>query len=301
MKTLKVVSISLGSSNRDHEAKINLLGKDVIIKRIGCDGNLEKAQKLAKTIDGYVDAIGIGGIDFYLKIFNDKYPLYDALKIKKLIQKTPVVDGSGLKDAIEPNIPKYIINQLNINPKVTKVFFVCATNRFSLAYSFENLGFNMIYGDLMIALKLPIPVKSLKTGQILAKIFAPIATKLLPYHFIYPTSKNLIRKEKYTYYFNWADIIAGDFNYILQRAPLNLKDKILVTTTVTSENINEMKERKVKYIITTYPQINGRAFGANVIEALLIALSEKKRILTHIEYKQLIDLLKFYPQIIKLN
>ncbi|HBC74329.1 MAG TPA: quinate 5-dehydrogenase, partial [Candidatus Wallbacteria bacterium] len=60
MKTLKVVSVSLGASDRDHEAQIELLGKKIHISRIGSDGDIQKARRLAASLDGRVDAMGLG-------------------------------------------------------------------------------------------------------------------------------------------------------------------------------------------------------------------------------------------------
>jgi hypothetical protein len=302
MKTLKVVSVSLGASDRDHEAQIELLGKKIHIRRIGSDGDVQKARRLTASLDGRVDAMGLGGIDFYLSIKGDKYALPDAFKIAGAAKKTPMVDGSGLKNSVEDKIAGLLIKELKINPAAANVFFVCATNRAMMAESFENAGFNMIFGDLMTSAGLPIPIKSLNAGRIAAAIFAPIVTKLLPYSFIYPVTKDDGgHREKFGDYFRWADIIAGDFNYIKRRAPLYLGGKIIVTTSVTKENAEDLKRRKVSYLVTTYPRIEGRAFGANVIEALLIAVSGRNRALYPGEYLELINKIKFTAEIEKLN
>ena len=58
----RVVSVSLGSSARDHSAKVNLLGEDFEISRVGTDGKLDEAIAKVRELDGKVDAIGLGGI-----------------------------------------------------------------------------------------------------------------------------------------------------------------------------------------------------------------------------------------------
>lgn len=302
MKKLEVVSVSLGPSARNHEAEIELLGRKVRVRRIGTDGDVERARSLAATIDGRVDAIGLGGIDFYLSIKGDKYPLPDAFRIAGAAKKTPVVDGSGVKNSVEDGIPAMLVRELGIEPRATKVFFVCATNRALMAESFEKAGFDIIFGDLMASAGLPLPIRSLAAGKIAAKIFAPLVTRLLPYRFIYPVTKDDgERREKFGDYFRWADIIAGDFNYIKRRAPLDLSGKTIATTSVTAENIEDMRSRGASHIVTTYPRIGGRAFGANVIEALLVAISGKNRALSRGEYLELIKAVNFMPEIIKLN
>jgi hypothetical protein len=61
------------------------------------------------------------------------------------------------------------------------------------------------------------------------------------------------------------------------------------------------KKCGVKYLITTTPVLEGRSFGTNMMEAALIAISGKGRVLTHDEYNELLDRLGFEPQLQELN
>ena len=94
MKT--IVSVSLGSSSRDHRAHVNLLGEEFDISRVGTDGKLDVALKKIEELDGKVDAIGLGGIDVYLYAGTKRYALRDGLRLLNAAKITPVVDGSGL-------------------------------------------------------------------------------------------------------------------------------------------------------------------------------------------------------------
>ncbi|MEZ7892220.1 MAG: quinate 5-dehydrogenase [Candidatus Wallbacteria bacterium] len=293
-----VYSISLGSSVRNHRAKLKLLGHDINIERIGTDGDIKKACSLISELDGYADAFGLGGIDFYLSILGDKYRLPDAFKIAACARKTPIVDGCGVKNLVENKIPEILINKLKIKPHETRVFFICALNRALLAESMEKSGFKMLFGDFMSATKLPIPVHSLKTGRIFAAMVVPFVVNLLPYSFLYPVGRDQTeRKERFTKYFKEADIIAGDFNYINRHAPSDLKGKTIIATTVTPENIESLRERGVKCLVTTSPLIDGRSFGANVIEAAIVAAAGRKKALCPGEYLEIINKIKFEPYV----
>jgi len=59
----RVISVSIGSSKRDHYVETEIMGEKFVIERIGTDGSIEKAIDLIQNIDGKVDAIGMGGID----------------------------------------------------------------------------------------------------------------------------------------------------------------------------------------------------------------------------------------------
>ena len=61
-----------------------------------------------------------------------------------------------------------------------------------------------------------------------------------------------------------------------QFMPDRLDGKIVLTNTVTPANVEELRSRGVKTLITTTPDFGGRSFGTNVIEAALLALLGKK-------------------------
>jgi hypothetical protein len=61
------------------------------------------------------------------------------------------------------------------------------------------------------------------------------------------------------------------------------------------------KQCGVKYLLTTTPVLDGRSFGTNMMEAALIAISGKGRVLTREEYNELLDQLGFEPQLQELN
>lgn len=57
----RVVSISLGSSKRDHQVETEFLGEKFRIERIGTDGDMERMITMIRELDGRVDAFGLGG------------------------------------------------------------------------------------------------------------------------------------------------------------------------------------------------------------------------------------------------
>src|SRR5579871_5129054 len=104
----KVVSVSLGSSTRDHRAQVTFMGEDFDISRVGTDGKLDAAIAKVKELDGHVDAIGLGGIDVYLYAGRHRYALRDGLRLLEAAKTTPVVDGSGLKNTLERAAVKFM-------------------------------------------------------------------------------------------------------------------------------------------------------------------------------------------------
>ena len=59
-------------------------------------------------------------------------------------------------------------------------------------------------------------------------------------------------------------------------------------------------ERGVTHVITTTPQLDGRSFGTNMMEAALTAVADKKRPLSHAELSDMLRQLNMKPSIHKL-
>ncbi len=103
-----VISISLGSSKRNHTVEAEFLGEKFLIERIGTDGDMNKAEALLKELDGKVDAFGMGGIDLYIVTGGRRYAIRDAERLARAVTKTPIVDGGGLKNTLERRVIRYL-------------------------------------------------------------------------------------------------------------------------------------------------------------------------------------------------
>lgn len=296
----RIVSVSLGSQTRDHRAEVEFLGEKVVVERIGTNGDLQKAIGLISSLDGQVDAFGMGGIDLYLFAGSKRFIIKDAAQLAKAARKSPIVDGSGLKNTLERRLVNFLQNRVDLDLKGKKVLMVSGVDRFGMAEAFYGLGCRMVFGDLIFALGIPIPIRTLRSLRILAHILLPVITRL-PFTVLYPTgSKQETVTPKYAKYYEEADLIAGDFLYIKKYMPANLAGKIIVTNTVTSADLAELGKRGASLLVTSTPEIAGRSFGTNVMEALLVSFAGKKPAeLREQDYLDLLEKLKFEPRVVK--
>lgn len=299
----RAVSISIGSSKRDKAVEVTLLGERVSIERIGTDGDMEAAAVKYKELDGIVDAFGVGGADLGLMVDDKWYPLYSVQPMVRYVKKTPVVDGTGLKTTLERQSAPYLDAHLKeyVDRLGRRAFIMTGADRWGLTRSFIDAGYECVFGDLMFSLGIPIPLRSDKQLKTLAALFMPIAGRL-PFDWVYPTGeKQEERKPKHVNLFQWATVIAGDCHYIKRYMPADMRGKVIVTNTTTHEDVEFFRRSGVKYLLTTTPVLEGRSFGTNMMEAALIAVSGKRRVLTREEYTALLDQLGFGPQLQKLN
>lgn len=296
----RIVSVSIGSSTRDKSVEAVILGEKYLIERIGTDGDIKKAIEMLKSLDGKVDAFGLGGIDLYLGAGSGKrYLLREAIPIMNAARVTPIVDGSGLKKTLEKKIIEFLENGGIFKIKDKKVLITSAIDRYKMAETFVKYGANLVIGDLIFALGIPVTLQNLKSLKIIASILMPVISRL-PFEMLYPTGekqKEVHGKRFDRFYLN-ADIIAGDFHYVKKYMPDRLENKIIVTNTVTEEDVEFLKYRGVEMLVTTTPELDGRSFGTNVMEALLVSASGKRpEDLSEQDYYDMLEELDFKPRI----
>ncbi|MFC4767868.1 quinate 5-dehydrogenase [Effusibacillus consociatus] len=294
----RVVSVSLGSSNRNHRVRTVFCGEEVEIERIGTDGDRKRLIQLIRELDGSVDAFGMGGIDRYIYVNQNRFTFREAEVIARAAVRTPILDGSGLKNTLERMVVEKLAGHPHVQLRGKKVLLVSGLDRFGMAEALVQNGCEVVFGDLMFGLGLPVPIRSLAALERTAKILAPLVTKL-PIRFLYPTGyKQEAVAGKFASFYADADVIAGDFHFIRRHLPEDLWGKIILTNTVTALDKSLLKERGVRLLITTTPHLEGRSFGTNVMEALLVALAgQKDGDLTESDYRKLIEEVGLEPYI----
>jgi len=300
----KVLGVSLGSSTRDHKVEIEILGEKMEIERRGTDGNVQKMMQIFQEYDGKVDAFGLGGTDLYLYSGpqGKRYTIKESERIVRVIKKTPIVDGTGIKYILEKNVVKYVETQTDIVFKGKKALVTITVDRFGMAEGLIEAGCEMIFGDLIFSLNIPIPLHSFRSIEIFARLLLPILV-YVPIKYLYPTGKKQEKSNlKYVKYFQNVDVVAGDYLSISQYMPEDMEGKIIITNTITSSNVDELRKRRASYLITTTPELKGRSFGTNVLQATLVAISGKSpEELKPDDYLKLIEKIGFKPRIEKLN
>lgn len=297
----RAVSISLGSSTRNKTVEFELLGEQVRIERIGCDGDEKQAQRLFTEMDGKVDAMGVGGIELYIRTAGREYPLRAGLQLVKYVRQTPVTDGRGLKHTLERRVVQLGEPQLDRPIAPRTAFMTLAVDRYGMAESFITAGFDVTFGDLMFAVGVPLPIHGLDNLKRLARVLMPFMVRL-PISVLYPTGESqeqIVPKFEKQYLGNAA--VAGDFLYIKRHLPERLAGQVIVTNTTTASDVELLRARGAHAIITSTPRIEGRSFGTNMMEAALTAIAGKGRTLTNDELNAMIDAAGWQPSVQILN
>lgn len=275
----RVISVSLGSKKGDKTVTTQFLGEEFELSRRSVP-DLAGARAAIAELDGKVDVIGLGGIDRYLYAGQRRYTIRDGDRLAHCARITPVVDGSGIKNTLEREAIAWLQQRGVVDFAASKVLLVCAVDRFGMAEALAEHAKDVVYGDLMFALGLPIPVRSIQGVRRLAHALLPIVTRL-PFQWLYPTGEKQDHvTPKHEKYFRWADVIAGDSKYIFRCMPSAesgaLRGKTIITQTLTPADVESLRTRGVSRVITSTREFEGRTFATNVVEGLIIALAGKR-------------------------
>ncbi len=298
----KVLSISLGSSTRDHTTEAEFLGQHFWLSRQGTDGDFRKYLEMFRENDGKVDAFGIGGAEFYCLVNDRRYYWRELKPVREAIKHSKVGDGNGLKHLLAPYAVQ-ALREHGVKLSGRKALKTTAVDRYGMAKALVDAGCDVTFGDLMFALDVPIPIRSLRTVHILAALLMPVLTNL-PFAWVYPVGEEQEKEpsKKYSRFYEEADIIAGDFLQIWSNLPDDVSGKIVITNTTTAQNVEELQKRNLHILVTTTPRLAGRSFGTNVMEAMCRCLVDKPDDqITPEDFIDLIERIPLKPQVHVLN
>jgi hypothetical protein len=306
MKT--AISISIGSSKRDKTVEIELLGEKIHLERRGTDGDMKAAAELYRSLDGKVDAFGVGGAVLGLQVRDEWYPLKNCESLTRDVHQTPVVDGTGFKTILERRAAAVVDREFGHLLENRRAMIVSGVDRYALVQSFAEAGYETLIGDLMFSLGLSIPMYSEPALVRMAKFLVPILGRV-PFDWLYPTGAEQDKHEaKFISSYQWASVLAGDCHYITKYLPDHMDGKVVVTNTTTAEDRELFKKAGIKHLITTTPMLEGRSFGTNMMEAALVALMNRKEPVDYrhsAEYMQqlekVIDEIGFVPEVQELR
>ncbi len=302
--TKEIVSVSLGPSTRDFAFTTKLFGEEVHVRRLGADGSVQQASEMVAQFDGQVDAIGLGGMNIRFRVGNRTYVHKQIQQIASAAQTTPVVDGAHLRNTLE----RWAIGQMaKQQPGIfshKRVFVVSGIDRYGMAQVLSTFTPEIRFGDPIFHLNLPFALRSFRQLEQYASLVLPTFCHA-PYGRLCPVGPEQdLRTPRGVKHFDQAHIIAGDYAYIRRFAPDNLKGKTVITNTLSSADVQDLKERGVESLITMTPPLSDEHpfAGANIIEAILVSFIDRPpEEITDDDYLNLVARGELEPRVTVLN
>ena len=297
----QVVSVSLGASSGDMEAEAEFLGQRFRLRREGVDGDVQRAVARIRELDGQVDAIGLGGTDLFLIAGARRYVVREAARMAAAATRTPVVDGSGLKHTLERETIDWLQREGIVDFQGRRVLLMSGVDRFGMAEALTAAGADVLFGDLIFGLGLPLPIRSMKGLERLGRLLLPIICRL-PISWVYPTGKKQEeRSPRGQRRFREAEVIAGDGHLIARFIPDGLRGQTIITNSTRARQVKLFRECGARRLVTTTPEFNGQSFGTNVMEGILVSLlNERGQEALPENYLALLVELGWQPQLVDL-
>lgn len=267
----QAISVSLGSSRDDYALELDLAGEKVLLRRLGTNGDVSRMAALLRRLDGRVEAIGLGGINTYFFRGRQRYPFYQGQQLSRLVRETPVVDGSNLKEWVEPETISFLVRERDLDLQGKTALLASALDRYPLALALIRHGARLIIADAMFALSLPLPFHSLTAFNLAASVALPLFSRV-PITYLYPLGERQreIRPRWHKYY-QQAEILVGDWHFLRRHLPERVEGKVFITSTITAADRELLAARGAKTLITFMPVIKGRSLASNAWEAALVA------------------------------
>lgn len=271
-RPLRVVSVSQGSSTRDAKMTMTLLGREVVMERIGTDGNVAAAGAAYERLRDEVDAFGLGGADLDLVMGTRRWRIRESARLARHAGDTPVVCGAGLKGTLERRAIAMLDDRFAWHGR--HVLLPSAVDRYGMAHALCEHGASVTLGDFAFLLGVPLRLTDLDALERWAARVAPLVVRL-PMRWIYPTGA---RQESSTVdwrtlWFEGHDVVAGDYHLIARYAPERMDGTIVVTNTTTDADLAALAGKGVTAVATTTPRIDGRSLPTNLLEAAFVAVA----------------------------
>lgn len=300
----KIVSVSLGSSGLDYEITTDLFGERFHVRRIGTDGDTEKARRLVAEHDGLVDAIGLGGMAIEFRIGDRTWVHRETLRIARAARTTPVVGGRALKRIVDRWAIRDIGDREPDLFEERNVLFLSGIANYDMFHVMKGFTDHFIFADPILHFGVPQTLHTEDGLHRYARLAMPLLTRR-PYVSFFPRGRTGEELQTWllTRPYEKADVIAGDLGLVLHYTPRDLSGKTVVTDTVDDERLEDLRARGVEVVCTTTPEVfPHRRADLNVLQAIFLAhLKKPPRDVTDEDYLRLLRSLGAAPRMIDLR
>lgn len=271
MKHVLVVDPEAGTETLE----VHFRGEPVRLEKRGCEGDVAAAAALISALDGQADVIALDGLPLQLELGDTTRPYPLTSRLALAARRTPLVDGSGIRSAIE----RWSVTLVDrAEPGIfsqKRILMVPGLNHVGLTQALARRTPYLRFADPEVFFGLPsLPgISSRHTlhqaeNLVLNRLQTVSLFKLSPVLAGGPRLETSAR-------FGWADVLAGDIRMIRYFAPQKLTHKTVIVPFASPEDVEDLRERGVSILVTLMPTLEGdldlAQHSAAVVEALCVA------------------------------
>lgn len=274
MKT--VVNISLGLSDHDYEFETEFLGERFRVIRFGTNGNTSVASKLVQQWAEKADAISLGMIREHYVVGTRRFIQKGTERLEKMSPGIPLTTGSRLRRILQRWGIRHVQNELGDFFNNARVLFFSGMANYQVASALSEFTPNLSFADPILQLGIPKLLTSLR-GLELYTMGTHEVLKWVPSKVMFPSvalikewNTFLLRKSM-----RKATVIVAPPYQLAKYSLEELAGKTILTSAVTDDALEALKDKGVNLVIDGSPNVLERAVGIQVIDAMIMAASGK--------------------------
>jgi predicted amino acid dehydrogenase len=295
----KIASISLGPFSLDCNFRTKFLGHDFEVVRIGTDNDFKAAEKLVIEWRDKVDAIGLGLVHDHYSVGTRYFHQRDTARLEKLAGDTLVSTGVRLREIVQEWSLRSAQHELGNFFNNAKVLFLSGAANYRLASVMGEFTQNLSFADPVLQFGAPGLLHSLRALELYAASSHPVLRVGPEDHLpsLAPArrfNRSLLKKAVRD-----ADAIVASYHQLERYGPDELEGKVVLTSTISPDRLQTLKERGVRVVIDCSVQLFEQTVGLNVVEAMILAaLGKPAKEIAHDDYLEIFTDLDLKPRIL---
>jgi len=296
----KIVSISLGPGDLDYRFRTRFLGESFQVSRIGTDGDVGQAAKLIAARRNEADTLGLGMVREHYTVGTDHFIRPGTRKLEKLAGHTPVTTGARLREIVQEWTVRSAQLELGKLFNNARVLFLSGTINYRLASILSEYTDNLTFADPVVQFGLPNLLHSLKALELYAAGSHPMLR--------FESGKDLIPSIAPFQFFNHlvlrravreAHVVVAPYEQLAHYSVNELEGKTVITSTVSDERLEELKEKGVRLVLDCSIQPFKQTVGLNVVEAMVMAaLGKSASEISQDDYLEIFTDLQLKPRLL---
>jgi predicted amino acid dehydrogenase len=297
----KVVSVSLGSRERDYSFRTQFLGERFEVTRVGTDGDARKARQLIGEFSGKADALGLGMVRDHYTVGTNRYTEGETRKLEQEARDTPVTTGRRLREIVQEWTLRSAQAELGNIFSNAKVLFLSGAHSYRLASILAESSDNLSFADPIVQFGIPNLLHTLEALELYAAGSHPIlrvkgGRELIPSLAPLKFFNHLFLKRAVR---DAHVVVAAHYDQLAHYGRDELEGKTVITSTVSEERSRELAEKGVRLVLDCSVQPFAETGDLNTVEAMVMAaLNKPAAEISQDDYLEIFTDLELAPRII---
>ena len=298
MSTKKVVTVTLGSSERDFTLETDFLGHHFQVRRLGADDDVNKAWELMRRAQSKADAIGLGEVADHYHVGQDTVTNRETQRLTKVVTRVPVTTGAKLRRLLQVHAVRWVQNHIGNYFNNNIVLFLSGMRNYDMALAMSDYTPNLRFADVLAQTGAPKVLTSLRQLELYARgsdlVLSGRPGEMLESALTGFKSKLMAREVAK------AHVVVGTFAELKAvGSARNLAGKTIITSAVDEEAETFFKACEANLVIDVSPQLFDKVIGINVLEAMILAsLHKPQEAISDDDFHEIIEELDIQPRLL---